>query len=176
VAAADWQTIRADHWVARAVTPPCYVCPTTCLVLRWLTPQQKAKQAIIVCSITDWTMSEVVAHYDDRGTCETEIQADKGGLSLERRRKKRLAAQEAIVLLNDVAHNLLSWVSQWMFTHDPLLGSFGSTRLVEDVFQLPGRLRFSDERLVEAQLNRLHPHAEAVAADLERLLIPNPFV
>jgi hypothetical protein len=78
-------------------------------------------------------MTDIIAYYDDRGACETEIQADKGGLKMERRRKKRLAAQEALILLTDVAHNLLAWVPQWMFPDEPL-ATFGTIRLIEDVF------------------------------------------
>jgi hypothetical protein len=169
VADGDWQSLGSDRWVAQAVAPPTYVRPAQCLVLRWLTPSALVKYAIVLCSITTWAMAETIAHYDDRGACETEIQADKGGLKMERRRKKRLAAQEALILLTDVAHNLLAWVPQWMFPGEPL-ADFGTTRLVEDVFHLPGRLFFHHERLSEVQLNRLHPHAEAVAAGLERLL------
>jgi hypothetical protein len=169
VSTEDWQTLRSDRWVAQAVAPPTYVRPTQCLVLRWLTPSGLIKYALVLSSITTWSMEETIAHYDDRGACETEIQADKGGLKMERRRKKRLAAQEALVLLTDIAHNLLAWVPQWMFPEDPL-AMFGTTRLIEDVFHLPGRLFFDNERLSEVQLNRLHPHAEAVAAGLKRLL------
>ena len=165
----DWLPLGSERWVAQAVKPPTYVCPMHCLVLRWNTPSGLVKHAIVLCSITTWTMAQTIAHYDDRGACETEIQADKGGLKMERRRKKRLAAQEALVLLTDVAHNLLAWVSQWMFPTEPL-AAFGTTRLVEDVFHLPGRLFFHNQRLAEVQLNRLHPHAEDVAAGLERLL------
>jgi hypothetical protein len=166
IADEDWRPFGSERWVARAVVPPTYVRP---IVLRWLTSSGQVKHAVAICSVPTWTMEETIAHYDDRGACETEIQADKGGLKLERRRKKRLAAQEALVLLTDIAHNLLAWVLQWMFPDAPL-AAFGTTRLVEDVFHLPGRLLFHGERLTEVQLNRLHPHAEAVAIGLERLL------
>ncbi len=127
------------------------------------------KYATVVCSVMDWSMADIIAHYDDRGACETEIQGDKGGLKLERRRKKHLAAQEAVILLTDVAHNLLAWTSDWMFPEGPL-AAFGTTRLIEDVLTLPGRLIFHQGRLVEVQLNQLHPHAAEVAVGLERLL------
>lgn len=169
VAAEDWQPVSSDRWVASAVNPPTYVSPMTCLVLRWPNQKGDVKYSIVLCSIPTWTMAEVIGYYDDRGACETEIQSDKGGLKLERRRKRRLAAQEALILLTDLAHNLLAWVGQWMFPDEPL-ATFGTTRLIEDVFHLPGRLFFRDERLTEVQLNRLHPHAEAVATGLERLL------
>jgi hypothetical protein len=169
IAAQDWQPLGSERWVAKAVDPPTYSCPTQCLVLRWHTPSGEVKHAIVICSITTWEMAQVIANYDDRGACETEIQADKGGLRLEQRRKRRLAAQEALVLLTDVAHNLWAWVPHWMFPGEPL-ADFGTTRLIEDVFQLPGRLYFDEDQLTEVHLNRLHPHAEAVAAGLERLL------
>ena len=169
VATDAWQELRPDRWVAQAVTPPTYVCPTTCLVLRWLVTNGRVKHAIVISSVTSWTVADTIAQYDDRGTCETEIQADKGGLKIERRRKKRLAAQEALVLLTDVAHNLLAWVVQWMFAGEPMAG-FGTTRLIEDVLQVSGRIFFDGERLTEVQLNRQHPYADAVATGLERLL------
>jgi len=169
VASGDWLFLGKERWVAQAVDPPTYACPTQCLVLRWLTPNDLVKYAVVLASISAWTMAETIAYYDDRGACETEIQADKGGLKMERRRKKRMAAQEALILLTDVAHNLSAWVTQWMFPDEPL-ANFGTTRLTQDVFQLPGRLFFDRERLTEVQLNRLHPHAKAVAAGLQRLL------
>jgi hypothetical protein len=169
VAAQDWLSLGKERWVARAVTPPSYARPCQCLVLKWHTPSAMLKYAVLICSISAWTMAKTVAHYDDRGACETEIQADKGGLKMERRRKKRLAAQEALILLTDLAHNLAAWVRQWMFLDQPLAG-FGTLRLTQDVLRLPGRLFFDQEHLTLVQLNQRHPHAEAVATGLQRLL------
>lgn len=170
IAPDDWLTLRPDdRWVARAVDPPTYVHPVQHLVLRWRTPKGRMKHSTVVCSVLDWSMPQIIARYDDRGACETEIQADKGGLKLCKRRKKRLPAQEALVLLTDVAHNTLAWVSHWMFPDGPL-AAFGTTRLIEDVLAIPGHLIFDGERLVEVQLNELHPHAAQTATGLERLL------
>lgn len=166
----DWLTLRPDdRWVARAVDPPTYVRPVQHLVLRWRTQSGELKHSTVVCSILDWSMAQVIEHYDDRGACETEIQADKGGLKLCKRRKRRAAAQEALVLLTDVAHNTLAWASHWMFPAGPL-ACLGTTRLIEDVLAIPGHLIFDEERLVEVQLNELHPYAPQVATGLERLL------
>lgn len=164
-----WQDLGNNRWVASAPTPPVYVRPTTYVVLRWLTATGELKFSTVACSVTEWSVSELIGHYDDRGACETEIQADKVGLRMERRRKKHLAAQEALVLLTDLAHNLLAWTPVWMALPAPLT-SFGTLRLVEDVLCLPGRLIFSQDRLVEVQLSELHPHAEAVADGLQHLL------
>lgn len=164
-----WQTLAPDRWGAPAPNPPSYAQPTQHFVLRWKTSHGQLKQSTLVCSVLDWSLAEVVAAYDDRGSCETEIQADKRGLQLERRRKKHLAAQEALILLTDVAHNLLAWTAHWMFPSGPL-AHFGPLRLSQDVLALPGRLCFDHERLVEVQLNQHHPYATEVAQGLERLL------
>ncbi len=164
-----WQELGPTRWVAEVSAPPPYVQPTQHLLLRWQTETGLLRYSTVVCSVMAWAWSDIIAHYDDRGSCETEIQADKGGLKLERRRKKHLAAQEMLVLLTDIAHNLLAWTCRWMFPAGSL-AHFGTTRLTEDVLCLPGRLCFQQDRLAEVQLNQLHPHAAAVAEGLERLL------
>ncbi|HYN87260.1 MAG TPA: transposase [Ardenticatenaceae bacterium] len=169
VADAAWHALGHDRWVAVAVNPPTYVRPTQHLVLRWRTETGRTKYSTVVCSIMDWPLAEIIFQYDDRGACETEIQADKAGLKLERRRKKQLAAQEALILLTDLAHNLLAWTRHWMFPEGPL-ATFGTTRLIEDVFAIPGRLVFRGDQLTEVHLNALHPYAQPTAAGLQRLL------
>jgi hypothetical protein len=166
---AAWQDLGQERWVASVVQPVIYVQPTQSLLLRWLTEKQMTKYAIVVCSVVDWSPAQVMAEYDDRGACETEFQGDKTGLQLERRRKKHLAAQEALILLTDLAHNLLAWCRHWMFV-DGALAQYGALRLTEDVLCLPGRLLFEGERLVEVHLNQLHPHAADTAVALQRLL------
>ena len=114
-------------------------------------------------------MEQVMTCYDQRGACETQIQADKGGLRLTQRRKHSLPAQEALVLLTDLAHNLLAWTVHWMALEPPL-ATFGTTRLIEELLAMPGRLYFDDGRLIEVQLQATHPHAAQVATALARLL------
>lgn len=169
VADTAWQAVSHERWLAPAPNPPTYVQPTQHFVLRWKTEIGQTKYATLVCSVPDWSMHEVLAHYDDRGACETEIQADKRGLQLERRRKKSLAAQEALILLTDVAHNLLAWTAHWMFPTGAY-AHFGPLRLTQDILALPGRLYFDRDRLVEVHLNKRHPHAQPVAEALQRLV------
>jgi len=165
-----WLELRPDdRWVAPVVAPVVLAHPVQWLALRWRTLRGELKQGIVVCSVLDWSPAEVIAYYDARGACETEIQADKAGLQLARRRKKRQAAQEALILLTDLAHNLLAWSGQWMFPVGPLAG-IGPTRLVQDVLAIPGHLIFHQQELLEVQLNARHPHAADVAVGLERLL------
>jgi hypothetical protein len=166
---AAWQDLGQERWVASIVHPVTYARPTQSLLLRWLTEKRMTKYAIVVCSILPWSPTQVITNYDDRGACETEFQGDKTGLQLERRRKKQLAAQEALILLTDLAHNLLAWCRHWMFAQGAL-AQYGALRLTEDVLCLPGRLLFEGERLREVHLNQLHPHAAETAVALQRLL------
>lgn len=139
-------------------------------MLKWLNEQGETKQSGVICSVLNWDMAQVIASYDDRAGCETQIQADKSGLKICKRRKSRLCAQEALVLLTDIAHNLLSWATSWMFPKG-FVTSLGATRWVEDVFSVPGSLVFNNQnKLLEIQLNYNHPYSEVISEGLERLL------
>lgn len=167
--ATDWLEVSHNHWLAPIPFAPVYSRPTRTWLLKWLDPKGKPKLATLVCSVLDWTAQEVMAHYDDRGQCEKEIQADKQGLRLCQRRKHQLTAQEALVILTNVAHNLVAWSLRWMALEKPL-HQVGTTRLIEDVFTIPGHLHFDGERLAAVQLNERHPYAQLVADGLRRLL------
>jgi hypothetical protein len=166
----EWLEVGSNRWLAPAFQPPTYLKPVQYLMLKWLNEKGETKQSGVICSVLDWDLAQVIAYYDDRASCETQIQADKGGLKMGKRRKARLDAQESLILLTDIAHNLLSWASSWMFP-EGIFKTFGTTRWVEDVLALPGGLIFNEQsKLLEIQLNRQHPYSEAVAEGLERLL------
>jgi hypothetical protein len=169
VTADQWQPLPHDRWIAPVADPPPYAQPTQHFVLAWLTSKGQLKYATLVCSLMAWSALEIITAYDDRGSCETEIQADKRALLLERRRKKQLWAQEALILLTDIAHNLLAWTAHWMFARTSF-AHFGPLRLTQDLLAIPGRLHFHRKRLVEVELKKSHPYAADVAAGLERLL------
>lgn len=169
-AEADWIRVGQERWVTLAPQAPAYLRPVQYLLLRWRTEKGDLKHATVICSILEWSWSQVIQGYDDRGACETEIQADKSGLKICKRRKKCLSAQEALILLSDVAHNLIAWTKQWMQLPKPL-AAYGAVRMTEDFFAVPGRLIFDDQgRLREAQLNRLYPHVDEIADGLRLLL------
>ena len=98
--------------------------------------------------------------YQDRGGAEVEqFRNDKGGLQLEARRKRSFPAQKALILLTDLAHNLLA-----DFHRQALVGSafeaFGLKRIVRDLLQIPGRLVFEHSQLKRIDLLASHPHAK----------------
>ncbi len=165
-----WLETSDNRWVAKATHSPTFVKPVQFLLLRWLNPEGEAKYANVVCSVLDWSLSEVIQHFDDRGSCETQIQADKGGLKMCKRRKNHLEAQGALISLTDLAHNLLSWMTTWMFPSG-ILSTFGTTRMIEDILALSGRVILTEPgRLQEVQINALHPYSQQVADGLQRLL------
>jgi hypothetical protein len=169
IAAQSWSLVGQERWVAPVPIAPVYAYPTQTLLLKWLNQRRQMKMATVVCSMLDWTPEQVIRHYDNRGQCETQIQSDKGGLKLTQRRKHSLPAQEALILLTDLAHNLVAWSLQWMALDKPL-NAFGTTRFIEDVLAIPGELIFHDARLVEVRLNEQHPYAKNVAGGLQSLL------
>lgn len=169
VSTQDWQALTPRRWIAPSPAPIAFVQPVQQWVLRWQTESGQLKHSTLLCSVSDWDVRTVVDAYDERGACETEIRSDKRGLKLVQRRKLQLTAQEALLLLTDVAHNTLAWMAPRLFPDGPL-ASFGPLRLIEDVLSLPGRLRFDRQRLVEVQLSQTHPYAPEVACGLALLL------
>ncbi len=101
-----------------------------------------------------------VSLYDQRGGgVETTFKEDKQGLGLTKRSKKRFAAQQVVVTLGALAHNVLVWAKRWL--HDPLPGiaQFGVKRLVRDIFGIGGLVALNAQGQVTSivlnQANRL---------------------
>jgi Transposase DDE domain len=98
--------------------------------------------------------------YDQRGGgVETTFKEDKQGLGITKRSKKRFAAQQVVVALGTLAHNVLVWAKHWLHDHVPGISRYGVKRLVRDVFGIGGRVEFAPDgrvtRIVLNQANRL---------------------
>ncbi len=112
-----------------------------------------------------------VNFYDQRGGgVEIEIKEDKQGWATSKRNKKRFAAQQILIQLEALAHNLLLWARHWLSPNCPKLARFGIKRLVRDVFQMDGFLMFDQAIcLLQIHLNRADPLAKELAAGLAAL-------
>ena len=97
--------------------------------------------------------------YDRRnGGIETANRNSKSGLGLNKRNKRSFAAQEMLVLLAQLAYNLLSWVHHRLAPPGSPFVQYGWQRMVRDLFQIPGRLVFDgNDRLIAIRLSRDHP-------------------
>jgi hypothetical protein len=157
-----------QRWMALAPKPPRFARRTQMYVLRW-PHQQGFRYGTLVVSIAGLTPLATWRLFDGRGAAEVEIRADKQGLNLPQRRKHRAAAQMLLILLTDVAHNLLSWWHAATLSEGPC-ADFGTLRIVQDLFTIPGRLDFKDGQLAKVALLGTHPYAASVAAALTKLL------
>ncbi len=112
-----------------------------------------------------------VHFYDQRGgSVEIEIKEDKQGLATSKRNKKRFAAQQVLIQLEALAHNLLIWARHWLMPNCPKLAHLGIKRLVRDVFQMDGFLIFDQAlHLLQIHLNRADPLAKELASGLASL-------
>ena len=112
-----------------------------------------------------------VNFYDQRGGgVEIEIKEDKQGLGTSKRNKKRFEAQQILIQLEALAHNLLLWARQWLTPHCPKLAHLGIKRLVRDVFQMDGFLIFDQAiTLLPIHLNRADPLAKQLTCGLASL-------
>ncbi len=168
----EWRALDNLKWIAEVPKPLChrYYRRTQMAVLCWYNPRNNAfKYALLIYSLLDRDLFQISQLYNERASIENEIKADKGGLLLPKRRKKQLEAQEALVLLTDLAHNILSW-SRDFWAAEPKIGDLGIYGIVNKIMTIPGKLTFEDGQLIKARLQVTHPLAKPVISCLSRLL------
>jgi hypothetical protein len=170
-----------DREVGWAQKPYSYAKPTRQLVLRkrkkdgtWsyhalvftLTDQMLFDllgQAESPCPTTEQILFAAMHFYDLRsGGLETQNKSDKQGLGLSRRNKHRFAAQEMLVLLAQLAHNLVIWTRNELADYHPRFSKYGIQRTVRDVFHIPGSVQVTAAgNIRQITLNARHPLAAA---------------
>lgn len=115
-----------------------------------------------------------VYFYDQRGGgIETSLKEDKQGLGLTKRNKKRFLAQQMLVQLSALAHNVIVWTREWLAPHCPRIARLGILRLVRDVFHTTGSVEIDPEgRVKEITLNPDDAMARQIKKPLKTLLKP----
>lgn len=119
-------------------------------------------------------MPEVVADDDRRAGIASDLKSDKHGLALAVLRKRRLVAQTIVVLLVELAHNVLVWARDWLAQAAPRLRGYGIVRLVQEVWAVPGRVKLVGEQVQRVRLRRLHPLAREIVLGWQSLLEGGP--
>jgi DDE family transposase len=119
-----------------------------------------------------------VYFYDQRGGgVETALKDDKQGLGITKRNKKRFEAQQMVMMLNVLAHNVLVWARGWLATALPQIQRYGLLRLVRDVWHISGFVeRDGHGQLTRIVLNQLAPVAQGLGMALRQLLAPTQVV
>ena len=111
-----------------------------------------------------------VSLYDQRGGgVETSFKGDHQGLGSTKRSKKRFEAQQMLMLVGSLAHNVIVWARHWLAS--PSLQHYGTLRMVRDVFHISGFL-LTDAcgQVAQIVLNQSAPLASALVHPLRNLL------
>lgn len=128
----------------------------------------KLKHSYYVTTLSFPSKSAFMARYNQRGGAEIEqFRVDKAGLHLSARRKRNLAAQKALILLTDLAHNLLADFHSRALADSRFVG-WGLKRIVRDLLAVPGRLHFRSGQLKRIELLAAHPYADELIICLEK--------
>ncbi len=171
-----------DRQMAWAPCPYPYHKPTRQLLVRTRKRNRTWSYSLLVSNAPDMLLA-VLGHvpirrtardidrmlamlyaYDRRGgAAETQFKGDKQGLFLAKRNKRSFAAQEMLVLLAQLAHNLLIWTRNALPNTPPSAQHLGILRLVRDVLTIPGKIELDAQGyLLTITLNQYCPFAAAL--------------
>jgi hypothetical protein len=161
-----WYPYR-DAWLGTVSAPVDFGRDVKVVVKRRL-QKDRFMHSFYLTTLKLPSNSRLLALYDQRGAMEVEpFRNDKQGLHLSSRRKRSFLAQKALVLLTDVAHNLLA-----DFYHSALCGSnfegFGPKRIVRDLLAMEGSIHLETDKLMKVELSTRHPYAEELLSCLVR--------
>ena len=156
-----------DVWLGEVEPPIDYGRPVRIFVKRRLKDEQ-FYHSYYVSTLGLPSKRHFLSCYDNRGGAEVEqFRNDKSGLYLAARRKQSFLGQKGIILLTDLAHNLLA-----DFHHRALAGTkfegYGLKRIVRDLLAIPGRLVFEAGQLKRIELLTLNQNAADLLICLER--------
>lgn len=103
-----------------------------------------------------WTL---VHAYDKRGGgIETAFREDKQALGLSKRNKRSFAGQEMLLLLTQMAHNLLVWARRVLSRMIVPWRAYGLKRLIREVLCVQGQAELTASgHLVGITFNSAHP-------------------
>lgn len=162
------------------------------------TPKKKGGYAysVLVTTRLDATLDYIVTLYDKRsGVPESTFCQDYQGLAVRKRRKGGFVAQKVLVLLSQLAHNLMVWIKTWL--NDALIESLfageeeptqrerksivlaiktiqerGIKRFIKQVLSLSGKVVFKGQKVVCIILNPLYPLINRIRTAFETFLKP----
>lgn len=172
---------REAGWVKQ---PHRYARRTVQVAVR--TPKKDGTWSYAVLVSTDMTatLADLVLEYDQRsGAPENSFSQDYQALSLRKYRKSGFIAQQVLLLLAALAHNLMIWIKAWFIEaveafagaeNSPsktteMLQSRGLKRLRRDILALPGKVCFEGKKVVGIRINPLYPFIQHVSTATKAL-------
>jgi len=147
------------------------------VIISTLSPQQAILQARLPLDGLADPVTVLLAYvyfYDRRGGgVETSFKEDRQGLGINKRNKKCFEAQQMLVQLNALAHNLIVWAREWLVPAYGRLQGYGILRMVRDVFHMRGLIHYDRRgRIREIILDKRDPLGPGLCAGLQMLLAP----
>ncbi len=156
----QWEKLAQDtRELGEPGSPHRYGRRTKQMVIKSLNRKGKVYYRVLVTSLLEMPWRKLVKLYDARGGHpESSFQQDGEGLKLTKRQKKRWWAQQMVVGLGQLAHNLLVWAKRRMQEAEQAarLASWGLQRWVRDVLNIPGLVVVCEEG-VSIRLSALNP-------------------
>ena len=183
---------RQVGW-AEPETTPDYVRPVRRLVIRWHKRNGQTSYGMLISTLAPRDVLGLLGQpasdachpeklcrayaqlYDRRGgAVEIEIKEDKQGFGMVKRQKRKAEAQDMLVVLNQLAHNVLMWARGWLAEVAPKLARFGILRLIRDLLAVSGMIEVDQRKLLIKRivLNRAAPLATGFLSALRALLLP----
>jgi hypothetical protein len=156
-----------DAWIGSVASPVDYGRPVSVWVKRRL-EKDGFQYSYYLTTLKLHSITRAMQLYDQRGGAEVEqFRNDKQGLHLSSRRKHLLVAQQALILLTDLAHNLLADFQQTALAGTPFAG-FAAKRIVRDLLNIEGSLVWEAGELKRIELHQGHPHAAEMVECLKK--------
>lgn len=180
-----------DHLLGWAlVKNGSYVRPVRRLAIRWRKKNGQRCTAMLITTLEPAQVMELLGQpveqvanpeavlaayvelYHQRGgAVEIDIKESKQGLRITKRNKKKYGAQQMVMLLGTLAHNVIVWSKQWLKVEAPRLAPIGVQRIVRDVFGVSGFIEMGEGKSIKrVVLNRAAPWARWCANSLRKLL------
>jgi hypothetical protein len=156
-----------DCWLGTVPPPLDYGRPVQVFVKKRL-KKDKLLHSYYLTTLKLPSKGAFMSLYDNRGGAEVEqFRSDKSALYLATRQKSGFFAQQGVILLTDLAHNLLS-----DFYLNALAQSrfqpYGQKRIVNNLLNIPGRLIFEAGKLKRIELLSTHENAKDLRICLEK--------
>ena len=176
---------REAGWVKQ---PHRYARRTVQVAVR--TPKKDGTWSYGVLVSTDLTatLRDLVLEYDRRsGAPENSFSQDYQALSLRKYRKASFIAQQVLLLLAALAHNLMIWMKTWFIeavekSEAPsvktenahrktteMLESRGLKRIRRDLLAIPGKVCFEGKKVVGIRINPSYPFIHHVSTATKAL-------
>jgi len=182
---------RQAGWVTK---PYRYSKKTKQLAIRKTTKKGYTYSVLVVTDLNADLMT-VVTDYDARGGIpENSFCQDSQGLSSRKRRKRSFLAQQMLMLLNQLAHNMIRWMQNWLVNaveqsapepdassvesieHTSLvvktLKERGMKRFVRQLLSIRGKVIMKDQRICKVVFNPLYPLINRIITAFRALLKP----